>query len=31
VIYLEKGIEAVKKFLNTHNFFKSIDEFKKKI
>ena len=30
VIYLEKGIEAVKKFLNKQNFFQSIDKFKKK-
>jgi len=29
VIYLEKGIEAVKEFLKKHNFFEKIDKIKK--
>ena len=31
VIYLEKGIDAVKKFLDRQNFFPSVDRFRKKI
>jgi dsRNA-specific ribonuclease len=29
VIYLEKGIEAVKAFLEKHQFFHEIDSFRK--
>lgn len=31
VIYLENGIDAVKKFLEKHNFYQEIEKFKKKI
>ena len=30
VMYLEKGIGAVKEFLEKHHFFREIDRFKKK-
>ena len=31
VIYLEKGIDAVKEFLKKHNFFQEIDKIKERI